>query len=111
MNTYYHLVSEDDFKKFSDGEYYLPPSLEQEGFIHLSTKEQVEDTYRRFYSAFPSLLLLELKIYPDELDLREDYIESEKMHFPHLYGKMPLSVVEAKYQISFDNDCFHYKKL
>lgn len=108
MQHYYHLVNEADFKKFSDGKFYSPLSLDEEGFIHLSHKNQVEETYRRFYSEFDSLLLLEIKIQSNELDLRNDYVESEKTHFPHLYEKMPLNSIQKIFKVSFENNSFHY---
>lgn len=71
---------------------YSAPSLETEGFIHLSTPEQVLLPANLFYRAQTGLLLL--VIAPDKLTapLRFDSVPGHGV-FPHLYGPLNTDAV------------------
>lgn len=67
----------------------------RDGFIHFSTKGQVKATLAKHFSRQAGLLLLAIDVSllnPSELKY-EDNGKGEK--FPHLYGKLSLSVVQA----------------
>lgn len=69
---------------------YAPPSLESEGFIHLSTAAQVVATANRFYGAAPELMVL---VVPEPEDaLRWEEGEPGEL-FPHLYRALPVAEV------------------
>lgn len=81
----YHLVEKTIWSKVKDE--YRPISLDHEGFIHFSTKDQVDGTYKRFYLGKDMLLLL---IDETKLAAPLKYEQADGMSFPHLYG--PLNV-------------------
>ncbi|MEB3159269.1 MAG: DUF952 domain-containing protein [Synechococcus sp.] len=68
--------------------------LDQVGFIHASTAEQLATTYQRYYS--DAAEVLKFTIDPQQLPspLRADPAPSGEL-FPHLYGPLPLSAVTS----------------
>ncbi len=56
----FHVALTDAWLRSRDEGSYAPPSLAAEGFIHLSTAEQVPPTLRRFFAGATSLTLLSL---------------------------------------------------
>ncbi len=75
---------------------YRPPSLEAEGFVHLSTAPQVEATANLYYAGKTDLLLLSVD--PERLraELRYEAPAGSGMRddlFPHLYGPLNVDAV------------------
>ncbi|WP_375443334.1 DUF952 domain-containing protein [uncultured Fibrella sp.] len=83
----YHIVTKADWERQADEAEYEAPSLRTEGFIHLSTKEQVAGVLERYYQNVADLLLLQID--PNKLmhNLRYEAATNNE-HFPHLYGKL-----------------------
>ena len=73
---------------------HAPESLAREGFIHLSSPEQVLGTANRFYRGVPDLVVLVVE--EDALggDLRWEEGEPGEL-FPHLYRPLAVSEVVA----------------
>lgn len=84
----YHLVEESVWNQVKNS--YAPESLKHEGFIHFSTAEQIDRTYKRFYHG-QSMFLLSV----DEARLHAElkYEEADGELFPHLYGALNLDAV------------------
>lgn len=99
MNLIYHIVSADDWRSQESQPEYRASSLQTEGFIHLSKKEQVNGTLRRYYQDVPNLLLLHVDV--DKLTHPLKY-EASTNHelFPHLYGPLTKEAVVAVEQLS-----------
>lgn len=94
----FHAAMPDDWAAaFQTGEYTMSTrgrTLAEEGFIHLSTREQVEATANRFYTDVDQLVLLtvdQLKV-PSEIKW-ERPAPSVDVLFPHVYGPLPISAV------------------
>lgn len=85
----YHLVEKTIWNKVDKD--YRPISLDNEGFIHFSTQEQVDGTYQRFYSNKDMFLLV---IDESKLEAELKYEEADGMHFPHLYGPLNLDAIK-----------------
>ncbi|ARK10263.1 DUF952 domain-containing protein [Fibrivirga algicola] len=83
----YHIVTKADWDRQADQAHYEAASLQSEGFIHLSTKEQVAGVLERYYQNVPDLLLLQVD--PNKLvhSLRYEAATNNE-HFPHLYGML-----------------------
>lgn len=89
----YHITTLSAWEKAQELGAYSAPSLDSEGFIHCSKKEQVEGVLQRFYAGQTGLILLNIDpellnaplIYEMATDLQE--------MFPHVYGKIPLKSV------------------
>ncbi len=76
---------------------YRAVSLETEGFMHASTREQVLDTASRYYRGQMGLVLLAID--PDRVqsEVRFDpvILNGTQTTFPHIYGPLNIDAVEA----------------
>ncbi|MBV9735431.1 MAG: DUF952 domain-containing protein [Acidisphaera sp.] len=63
------------------------------GFIHLCTVEQLAFVLRRHFAGRSGLVVL--RIEPAGLDVRWETSEPGMPPFPHLYGELPPSAVQA----------------
>ena len=71
---------------------YRADSLDNEGFIHLSTAKQVIETANRFYKGQSELVLLEISEDLMQANLLYDDVPDHGK-FPHLYGPLNLDAV------------------
>lgn len=102
----YHLARVDDWDAASaSGEYRestLGRSLDEVGFIHASTAEQLPDVAEMFYRDEPSQLVV-LEIDESGLDVRwEDAGDGEL--FPHIYGSIAVASVARVTPAWFEDD-------
>jgi uncharacterized protein (DUF952 family) len=94
----YHITSRSSWEAAQAAGEYRAPSLETEGFIHASTREQVAATAARFYRGQAGLVLLAIDPTRLHAALRYDPVslEGEQTHFPHIYGALNnIAVVAA----------------
>lgn len=75
-----------------------PPSLEAQGFVHLSAREQVHLPANRLFAGRCDMVLLHLD--PDLLGAPVRWepgvpTDPESMTFPHLYGPLPTAAVTS----------------
>ncbi len=89
----FHIAREAAWDRARAEGVYRADSLASEGFIHLSTAEQVCDTAARFYAGATDLVLLAVD--PDRLtaELRWEEAPGGLGTFPHLYGPLDLAAV------------------
>lgn len=82
---------------------YTHPSLEAEGFIHMSTREELLATTERHYGGVEGLILLEVdtSALPDGA-LVWEMAPSVGREFPHSYAPIPTSAVVAVHQWDAD---------
>ena len=64
----------------------------KDGFIHLSTADQLEETVRRHFAGRTGLVLLTVDLAVLGSAVRWEPSRGGEL-FPHVYGPMPLSVV------------------
>lgn len=94
----FHIVKRADWEDALRLGRYLPASLESEGFIHCSTRDQVMETANRWYRGQKDLLLLSLdplRLHP-ELRYEPPANPSDERRgemFPHVYGPLNLDAV------------------
>ena len=74
---------------------YCPPSLEREGFIHLSTDAQWPAVRERFYRDAADLVLLVID--PARVRAEIRFEPADHDNYPHLYGALDIgAVVEVR---------------
>ncbi|MFT4033193.1 MAG: DUF952 domain-containing protein [Siphonobacter sp.] len=83
----YHIVKPEYWALFADQDLYTPETFEQEGFIHLSTQEQVSGVLDRYYSGIRPLILLHLDETKFSFPLKYEPSMGNEL-FPHLYGSL-----------------------
>lgn len=87
MNVIYHIVAAADWAGQANSPTYAAPSLDTDGFIHLSTRHQVAGVLERYYRHVPDLLLLHVDA--DRLLAELKYeVATNNESFPHLYGPL-----------------------
>ncbi|GAB3708882.1 DUF952 domain-containing protein [Spirosoma flavus] len=87
MSLIYHIVPNTNWLAFKEQDNYEAASLQTEGFIHLSTKEQVAQTLSRYYQNVPDLLLLHVDTAKLTHTLKYEPSTNNEL-FPHLYGPL-----------------------
>ncbi len=96
--TIFHMAMPDDWAAaFQTGEYTMSTrgrTLQEEGFIHASTREQIEATANRFYADVEQLVLLSIdpRKVPHEIKWEAPAPSVEEL-FPHIYGPLPIGAV------------------
>jgi uncharacterized protein (DUF952 family) len=101
VTTIVHLTSELAWQRASAAGELRADSLDQEGFIHCSTPDQIVDVATRFYDHQADLLLLYLEVDRVHAPVRweppahPDGLASHDEHdlFPHVYGVINLDAV------------------
>lgn len=94
MPLLYHLVEPDYWKKFMDKDRYVSAGFEEEGFIHLSLREQVDGVLERFYQQADELLVLIVSEKPVRKHLKYEPGGDVDELFPHLYQGIPIEAIE-----------------
>lgn len=103
----YHLVRPADWVGDSE-EPYAPASLAAEGFVHLSTEAQVEQSAQRHFADASELLVLSF-----ERERLEPALRFEEAHgqlFPHYYGAIDKrAVVQVEHLHRDTSGRFHWR--
>lgn len=86
------ILTPDEWNDIQGLVHFRGSAMDQaDGFIHLSTPEQVAGTLQRFYADTPAVIILTI-----DSNLLDDKLKLEESHgqrFPHYYGALPLSAV------------------
>lgn len=95
----YKLLRPAEWAEFrSRGAFAGSPADRADGFIHLSTAEQVRETARKHFAAEPEVVLLEVE--PEALapGLRWEPSRGGAL-FPHLYATLPMAAVRRTWRL------------
>jgi len=93
--TIYHITSRAEWQRALEEGQYSAPSLNQEGFIHASTGEQVAGTANLFFQGQADLVLLVINTSLLRSEVRFDPVQTHgpEQFFPHIYGPINLDAV------------------
>lgn len=87
--------------------YYKPAAFERDGFVHLSTREQVLETAQCYYAGRSDLVLLAIDTSALEKDVLYENLLGGKKLFPHYYAVIPRSAVLKSSALVLGRDgCF-----
>jgi uncharacterized protein (DUF952 family) len=93
-----HLCTTDEWERAREAGERRPPSLDGEGFVHLSAPEQVHLPANRLFGGRGDMVVLRLD--PNLLGAPVRWeagvaSDPEAMTFPHLYGPLPVAAVTS----------------
>lgn len=104
MATIFHIAERPFWELALRSGRYRVPSLDAEGFIHLSTPNQFVATANRYYSGRSDLVLLEVEeSFLDPESLRYERSTNDEL-FPHLYAELPVDAVRRVHAFLPDAD-------
>jgi uncharacterized protein (DUF952 family) len=94
----YHITSPHDWSDaLSTGE-YAAHSLMDEGFIHCSTRSQVERSLNKFFRGRDGVLVLEIDPRKLRSELRYELADADL--FPHVYGVINIDAIVRTDELS-----------
>ena len=89
----YHVTTSQQWQNAIASGYFTEPSLEQEGFIHMSKSEQVAGVLDRYYKNQTNLVLLHVDETKLVAPLKYEHSPSVNEEFPHIFGTINLDAV------------------
>eukprot|EP00007_Cunea_sp_BSH-02190019_P002509 CAMPEP_0174237302 /NCGR_PEP_ID=MMETSP0417-20130205/7797_1 /TAXON_ID=242541 /ORGANISM="Mayorella sp, Strain BSH-02190019" /LENGTH=119 /DNA_ID=CAMNT_0015316045 /DNA_START=38 /DNA_END=394 /DNA_ORIENTATION=+ len=95
----FHLIENDVAASLAPTDAYRPESIASEGFIHLSTADQVVGTLNLFFKDHTAITLFHVDT--EQLDaekLKYENVEGPDAlpKFPHYYDALPMKAVIAQ---------------
>ena len=102
----YKICTKEEWKEAKkNGKFEGSKKDKEDGFIHFSDKEQLKETFKKFFSNQDNLTLLKI----DALKLKNLIYEqiSDGNMFPHLYETFEVINVVAEYEITLNEKGFH----
>ena len=104
----FHIISKTEWVAAREARAYRPESLDTEGFIHCSTREQIVETANLFYKGRKDLVLLCIDEKKLAALLRFEAPASgptrSSRNFPHIYGVLNLDAVTEVVDFRCGND-------
>ena len=101
----YKICTKDEWNTFKENKFWKGSKNDiEDGFIHLSNKEQVNKTLKRYYSNQKNLILLIIKTDTLKNIIWEKSTNGDK--FPHLYSDLNIECVLDSKEIIGDQYLF-----
>lgn len=89
----YHILEKEVWGKAEILGYYSPSSLDKEGFIHCSTKEQLLPTLNRRFLGKKNLLLISINTKKVKQKIVFEDLNKLGEKHPHIYGVLDINAV------------------
>jgi uncharacterized protein (DUF952 family) len=104
----FHITTEEQWKTAVSAGHYHHSSLDIEGFIHCSTREQILDSATKHFHGQTGLVLLCIVVKDVAAPvIYEDSYQSGQ-DFPHIYGQLNLDAVTQVIPfLAGENGSFH----
>jgi uncharacterized protein (DUF952 family) len=102
QNYIYHITTPDEWMASVAGGQHRAPSLDDEGFIHCSTRKQLERSLNRFFQGVNRVTLLTID--PVLLESELNYEPADNDSFPHIYGPINIGAVVSVEEVRPEED-------
>ncbi len=89
----FHLTARAAYAAALEAGVYEAPSLASEGFVHCSTRSQIQRTAERFFRGQAGLVILCLEA--QKLGAALKYEPADGELFPHVYGSIAVDAIVA----------------
>ena len=100
----FHLVPKKKWHNNQRYGLYRPDLKDEEGFIHCSTADQVEDTANRFFKDQNNILLIVINYGKIQSDVKMEDTEGSGQEYPHIYGPLNMDAILDKIKLQSDED-------
>ena len=102
----FKIIDKDEWQKAKQtGTYGGSKKDIEDGYIHFSEEDQVEETLRRHYPKKDNLLLLKVNAFKLEHLLWEQASNGDM--YPHLYSPLDTTNVEEEFELPLNDDGNH----
>ena len=102
----FKIIDKDEWQKVKQtGTYGGSKKDIEDGYIHFSEEDQVEETLRRHYPKKDNLLLLKVNAFKLEHLLWEQASNGDM--YPHLYSPLDIVNVEEEFELPLNDDGNH----
>ena len=101
----YKICSKEEWSEAKKLTVYFGSKIDKkDGYIHLSSGNQVHETAKLHFDGKHDLVLLEIKT--DKLNIKWEKSRNDNF-FPHLYGSLPVKEVIREYTLILDKNYNH----
>jgi uncharacterized protein (DUF952 family) len=103
----YKILTKDQYDQLkTDGTFKGAPVDLEDGYIHLSTREQAAETAAKHFAGQDNLVMLMVDLAPFGEAVKWEESRGGAL-FPHLYADLPLSAVAGKVVLRLDDQGRH----
>tara|TARA_B100000989_G_scaffold105273_1_gene77138 strand:+ start:207 stop:554 length:348 start_codon:yes stop_codon:yes gene_type:complete len=107
MNLIYKICSKNEWNRGVIEKFYTGSEVDnRDGFIHLSTKEQLKETVEKHFKGQKNLLIISFEVTKIEDKLQWEISRNEEL-FPHYYGILETNKVKKIYNLNLNANGVH----
>ena len=107
MNLVYKICSKDEWGKAILNKFYGGSEIDnKDGFIHLSTKKQLNETVTKHFRGKKNLLVISFSTKKIQDNLKWEVSTNGDL-FPHYYGNLETKFAETTYNLHLHADGIH----
>ena len=107
MNLVYKVCSKDEWDHANLKKFYAGSEIDNEdGFIHLSTKEQLSETVTKHFWGKKNLIIISFSTKKIQDKLEWEVSRNSNL-FPHYYGNLETNFAEKIYNLHLNSDGIH----
>lgn len=94
----YKILTATEWVEFQRDQIFQGSAVDKaDGFIHLSTAAQLEETLAKYYAGQIGLTIAEVDLAPLADMVRWEKSRHDQL-FPHIYGPLPMSAINSAQQ-------------
>jgi uncharacterized protein (DUF952 family) len=98
----YHIATSAEWQSGQEEAMYTPAAFDADGFIHLSSLDQIVGVANRYFRGQRGLVLICVDPAAVEAPIKYEDLANQGQCYPHIYGKLNLDAVIRV--IPFDPD-------
>ena len=107
MNLLYKVCSKDDWDKAILKKFYCGSEIDnKDGFIHLSTKKQLNETVKNHFRGKKNLLVISFSTKKIQDNLKWEVSRNGDL-FPHYYGNLETKFAVETYNLQLNTNGIH----
>lgn len=98
----YHITERDEWE--NSDKYYCPVSFNNDGFIHCSTNDKIEESANKFFKGKSVILVLSIDEKKVSAEIKWEDLYGLNCLFPHIYGRLNRESVISVTEIHSDEN-------